>query len=399
MRHEGDGVAKAMAAPFHSVSDKARSSVAYSKSALHINGQYVELDDFNAPADSIPPQGRSAASKSSRSKFYFPNTLWSRLFAIIGLLETFFTVGIESWIFISVSRRFNEYDNNDGTIRLRSFLGLYIFALVYELALSYDALKRKNTFQLVGLCLCNFGLFVYGVVQMKEIRETISGLSISEASGNLLWKHYQIELILIPVFIGVCTIAMIFVTWRLRAENSWNIYQSMSADLQMNRRYFTYQVYIALLKFDFFFMFGTQLQVLLAMNDFKDHDFILQSAMIPVSIVILILGARFCRLEKTKSLSVIMIFMLVIAGTFVLVILQTYTSSKSNNLAHFKVSLTLFSGLAILLLGITLVNMVICMVNFGKGLKDYINHSDKKQQTPDPEYQGNAAGKQRFVLT
>lgn len=153
-----------------------------------------------------------------------------------------------SWVFISVSRRFDEYDNNDGTIRLRSFLGLYIFALVYELALSYDALKRKNTFQLVGLCLCNFGLFVYGVVQMKEIRETISGLSISEASGNILWKHYQIELILIPVFIGVCTIAMIFVTWRLRAENSWNIYQSMSADLQMNRRYFTYQVGIPFLK-------------------------------------------------------------------------------------------------------------------------------------------------------
>lgn len=95
MRHEGDGVTKVMAAPFHSVSDKARSSVAYSKSALHINGQYIELDDFNAPAESIPPQGRSAASKPPHSKLYLPNTLWSRLFAIIGLLETFFTVGIE----------------------------------------------------------------------------------------------------------------------------------------------------------------------------------------------------------------------------------------------------------------------------------------------------------------
>jgi hypothetical protein len=147
-----------------------------------------------------------------------------------------------SWVFISVSRRFDEDDNNVGTLRLRSFLGLYIFALLYELALSYDALKRRNTFQLVGLCLCNFGLFVYGIVQMREIRETISGLSISEAAGELLWKHYRIELILIPVFIGVCTILMIFVTWRLRAENSWIIYQSMSADLQMNRRYFTYQV-------------------------------------------------------------------------------------------------------------------------------------------------------------
>lgn len=43
------------------------------------------------------------------------------------------------------------------------------------------------------------------------------------------------------------------------------------------------------------------------MNDFKDHDFILQAAMIPVSIVILILAARFCRLEKKKSLIVIMV--------------------------------------------------------------------------------------------
>lgn len=95
--------------------------------------------------------------------------------------------------------------------------------------------------------------------------------------------------------------------------------------------------------------------------------------------------------------------MVAIAATFVLVILQTYSSSESNNLAHFKVSLTLFSGLAILLIGITLVNMVICMVNFRKGLKDYINSDKKKKknnkQTPDPEYQGSVTGKQRFVLT
>lgn len=151
-----------------------------------------------------------------------------------------------SWVFISISKRFDAADNDDGTLRLRSFLGLYIFALLYELALSYDALKRRNTFQLAGLCLCNFGLFVYGIVQMKEIRETIDGLPISDTSGDRLWDHYRIELILIPVFIGVCTVAMIFVTWRLRAEFSWTIYQSMSADLQMNRRYSRYQVRIVL---------------------------------------------------------------------------------------------------------------------------------------------------------
>lgn len=397
MRHDGDGVAKAMAAPFQS-SNKARYNTK-STLSVHINGPYVELDDFNGPADSIPSQSRSNASKSSRSKFYFPNTLWSRSFAIIGVIETLFTVAIETWVFISTSRRFDEAGNDDGTLRLRSFLGLYIFALLYELGLSYDALKHKNTFQLVGLCICNFGLFVYGIVQMKEIRGTIDGLSKSEAAGDRLWNHYRLELILIPVFIGVCTILMVFVTWRLRAEFSWNIYQTMSADLQMNRRYTTYQVYIALLKFDFFFIFGTQLQVLLAMKNLTDHQFILQAVMIPVAIVILILAARFCRMEKRKSLMVVMIFMLLIVASFVMVVLKMYSSTNSNDLAHFEVSLTLFSGLAVFLIGVTLANMVICMVNFGKGLKEHINRSNKKTQTLYPEYHGNEAGKTRFVLS
>lgn len=153
-----------------------------------------------------------------------------------------------SWVFISISRHFDEDGNDDGTLRLRSFLGLYIFALFYELALSYDALRRRNTFQLVGLCVCNFGLFVYGIVQMREIRQTIDNLSGNTTSGNQIWQTYHLELIMIPVFIGICTVLMIFVTWRLRAEFSWTIYQSMSADLQMNRRYTTYQVRSSVLR-------------------------------------------------------------------------------------------------------------------------------------------------------
>lgn len=78
-------------------------------------------------------------------------------------------------------------------------------------------------------------------------------------------------------------------------------------------------MYIALLKFDFFFVFGTQLQVLLAMKNMSNHEFILQAAMIPVTIVILILGARFCRLEKRKSLVVVMVGAHLMALGFMLI--------------------------------------------------------------------------------
>lgn len=127
-------------------------------------------------------------------------------------------------------------------MRLQSFLGLFIFALLYELALSYDALRRKNTIQLVGLCVCNLGLLTYGFIQMEEVQSIIGTMVKDKNLSNHLLKVYRIELIIVPVILGVGTVCMIFFTWKLRAEFSWSIYKNISADLQMKRRYLTYQV-------------------------------------------------------------------------------------------------------------------------------------------------------------
>lgn len=147
-----------------------------------------------------------------------------------------------SWVFVSMLNELDKIDKDEATLRIRSFLGLYIFALLYELALSYDALRRKNTFQLVGLCICNLGLFIYGIIQMREIKETVTEVVANTSRSNSIWSTYQVELIMVPVFLGVGTIIMTFVTWQLRAEFSWSIYKDISADLRMNRRYTVYQV-------------------------------------------------------------------------------------------------------------------------------------------------------------
>ncbi|KAJ5827250.1 hypothetical protein N7447_004013 [Penicillium robsamsonii] len=356
-----------------------------------------EIYTYSIPLSPVmDEQHHHKAPNHSRPLLYIPNTLWTRLFAATVITETVLTVAIESWILMSLWDDLDDDKKADGPMRLQSFLGLYIFALIYELALSYDALRRKNTIQLVGVCICNLGLLTYGILQIQEIKDTISSLT-GETLSDHLGDLYHIEIILVPVFLGIGTVCMSFFTWKLRAEFSWSIYKNISADLQMKRRYFTFQVYIALLKFDFFFVFGSQLQILLVVFQTADLDFILNAALIPLTIGTLVLSAQFCKREKTKSLILMMFFMLIIMGCFGLTLYRIHAPTESADFSSVRVSLTLFAALSFLLMVLTIVNAVVCMLNFNKGLKIHINPPKKRKTSVSLELESQETPS-RFLL-
>ncbi|CDM30408.1 hypothetical protein DTO013E5_2632 [Penicillium roqueforti] len=372
-----------------------KSDDAYDKSS---KTKESDICTYSVPLSPVMNQDEQhhKAPNHSRPLLYVPNTLWTRSFSATVITETVLTVAIESWILMSLWDDLNDDSISNGRLRLQSFLGLYIFALIYELALSYDALRRRNTIQLVGLCICNQGLFAYGILQMTEIKDTISSLA-DEALGERLRKLYQVELILVPVFLGIGTMCMAFFTWKLRAEFSWSIYKNISADLQMKRRYFTYQVYITLLKFDFFFVFGSQLQILLVVFQAQNMDFIINACLIPVTIVTLVLSAQFCKREKTKSLILMMFFMIVIIGFLILILLRIYSGAESTNFNSFRVSLTLFAVLSLFLMVFTVANSVSCILNFNKGLKNLVYRPGKRKKSVSLELESQETPT-RFLL-
>jgi hypothetical protein len=108
--------------------------------------------------------------------------------------------------------------------------------------LVYDALRLKNTIQVIGICICNVGLLIYGAVQIEQIQQAVGVLQDNDAFNGDIWNQTRPILIAIPCILALGSILMIFIAWKLYDEFAWTIYKHISADLRMKRRYLTYQV-------------------------------------------------------------------------------------------------------------------------------------------------------------
>ncbi|THC90570.1 hypothetical protein EYZ11_009971 [Aspergillus tanneri] len=275
---------------------------------------------------------------------YRPNSLWTWSFAIVTLIQTIITLALEC------------------------------FGFIYELVLVYDALRMKNTIQVIGLCLCNVGLLIYGAVQIQQVKEAVGILRYQHMISDNIWAESQPFLIIIPCVVGMGTILMSIIAWKLYDEFAWSIYKHISADLRMKRRYLTYQIYIALLKFDFFFFLGFTVQFVVIITNKSDVEFALTVAAVPVTIIILLLyfGAM---------------------AYFLFKLVRMYAPSTEPMYLPARRSLTFFAVITLILIVLTIVNAGICMHNFHKGLKPHINKKkDRKEAEKTTELSSNITG-------
>ena len=121
-----------------------------------------------------------------------------------------------------------------------TYLSLLIFGLVYQLVLVYDALRLKNTIQIIGLCLYNVGILVYTSNQTDQIHDAVINLQGSLDAG--FWNRVKPFLIAVPCVVALGTVLMSGIAYKLYEEFAWTIYKHISADVKLKRRYLVYQV-------------------------------------------------------------------------------------------------------------------------------------------------------------
>lgn len=117
---------------------------------------------------------------------------------------------------------------------------------MFLVILCYDALRLKNTIQVIGICIFNLAMLVYAAIQMDQIRDANSALAEGPPDIPLrerdIWQPIRPFLITIPCVIALSTVLMFVVCWKLYDEFAWRIYKHISADLRMKKRYLTFQV-------------------------------------------------------------------------------------------------------------------------------------------------------------
>ena len=170
---------------------------------------------------------------------YYPSSRWTLSFVIVSLIQALIVLGFECYVFGKFQSRINDdqkHHEKSVQYAIPTFLALYIFGFIYQLVLVYDALRLKNTIQVIGLCMFNVALLIYAAVQMDQIGKTGDPIALE------VYHDTKPYLIAIPCILALGTVLMTFVARKLYDEFAWTIYKHISADLRMKRRYLTFQV-------------------------------------------------------------------------------------------------------------------------------------------------------------
>ncbi|KAI7864737.1 hypothetical protein BDF14DRAFT_1731620 [Spinellus fusiger] len=268
---------------------------------------------------------------------------------------------------------------------------LFIIAQVFTVVLVVDAIYQKNTIQLIALVAFELGMSAYSVIQYHQ---STTLFDANDSNGQLALKHlgaaYHASTwaeVTQICLMSVNSIVFTFLAYKLYLEFGWHIYKKIGADLAMRDRYKMYQIFMMLLKLDFFFFLSFSVQYLALMivawwPDATTEDTwrtlvqeLVEHITLSCIVSILMLGLAYWGLRREKKVLMYWFIGLALAsmGYFVFMVVQI--TLDPDRFLGSRAFLTFFLCVNMVLILVSVPVSIVCLRNFNHGLNNHISHA------------------------
>ncbi|KAK7968842.1 hypothetical protein PG996_002724 [Apiospora saccharicola] len=308
---------------------------------------------------------------------YFPNTTWTRLFLAVAVVQCVAATVLEIYVVLTVESKLGpEAAQVMPGHTVPMYAALFIFGFAYELLLFWDSLRLSSMIQVVGLCIYNLLLTLYAIFQPRQIQDALHLLEIALPQGadhtildpnSHVWEDIQPALLALAAVLAIGTAAMGFIAYKLHSEFAWLVYKVIHADIRMKRRAVTLEVNVALVKFDFFFLFGFLVQNIIRIGYARDPEWGMTAGGTVVVWLVAIAGILFARAEHKPGTTIVIV--VYFGGVVYLVYKLVKLMQEPGYLL-----LTIFGFITLAMLVCTILAAILCFANYGKGLKTYGNN-------------------------
>ncbi|KAN0066340.1 hypothetical protein ACQY0O_000434 [Thecaphora frezii] len=262
------------------------------------------------------------------------------------------------------------------------YLAIFVFGMIFQVAITLDALRLKNTIQVIGVCIFNVALAIAAGLEITQVRDALHSQDTQRGgipcpfdemqvcrAEDIIFPEVHRLLIGVTVICAAAEIPILFWTAKLWTEFGWIVYQKIGADLRIRSMFMWYQTFIVLLKFTFFFGVGFTIFYLILVADTTDWEYGVTIAAVPIAVVALF-AAAFAVRREIMPLMVLSLFLMV-AGLvyFVYKLTQVWVPATRAQYEFVRLTITFISAFAIISLALTLANGLVCLLNFQLGLK------------------------------
>ncbi|KAK7720423.1 hypothetical protein SLS57_005512 [Botryosphaeria dothidea] len=324
---------------------------------------------------------------------YKPRSLWECGFlgtvaiqaAVITILEIFMLL------------RYQRWTNPDAYDMVRTYtiplnVGLFVFGCWWQLLLTTDAVSAKNNIQLFALCIDNACLFAVNVMRYYQTSETASELLLAAdgTNGSLVkagfsyWPVVEPALITSTAWVGVSTLSMCALAYKLHRDFAWEIYKHVSANVDLRKRYLAYQVFLVLMKLGVYFFIAFLVLYGVINVHYAMPEFAIVMALIPAALVQISLSVYFARKENKIGMALLILLFCAAVG-YLLSRLAAMCGDGPRSNTLLKDEMILFALVALTFVFTTLVTAIQVLINFGHGLKPVFQRQEGLQKLQDED--------------